>query len=144
MSQDDRPSDLDLGGRTSALPTRVVACNSNAVAVVEDDAVLRDVICAVLREAGLEPHGASTLPNARKLIGIIHPCAIVLDLQLGQEDAAALLDEMDREGVHVSVVLMSADVRRLRATPHRRRAVLVEKPFELDRLVDAVLAAVIS
>lgn len=130
--------------RASALPTRVVACTSNAIAVVEDDVVLRDVICAVLRDVGLVPHTASTLPNARKLIGVVHPCAVVLDLHLGQEDASSLLDEMAGEGVRVPVVVMSADVQRLRARPLMRCAAMVEKPFELDRLVDAILAAVVA
>lgn len=130
--------------RISHAPTRVTACASNAVAVVEDDIVLRGAICEALHDAGLQPYAAATLPNARKLLGVIHPCVLVLDLRLDGEDGRALLAEMRREGVDVPVIVISADVAMLRDQPSRRRTLMLEKPFDLDDLVDAVLAAVVS
>lgn len=131
----------DAGTREDGRPS-AVARPSNAVAVLEDDVVLREVICAVLRDVGLEPHTASTILNARQLIGAVHPRAILLDVHLGEEDATALLDELAGEGVGVPVVVMSADVRRLRTTVRMRCVAVLEKPFELDRLVDTMLAAI--
>lgn len=119
-----------------------VARASNAVAVVEDDDVLREVICAVLRDVGLEPHTASSLRNARQLIDAVRPRAILLDLHLGEDDGTALLDEVAGEGVGVPIVVMSADVRTLRSTVRTRCVAVLEKPFELDRLVDTMLAAI--
>lgn len=129
--------------RESAVPTRVVACASNAVAVVEDDPVLRDAICEALRDAGLEPHGASSLPNARKIIGVIHPGAVVLDLGLGADDGGTLLTEMAREGVQVPTVLISANDDSLKKNAPRATRTL-RKPFELGNLVDVVLASIVG
>lgn len=129
--------------RESATPTHVAACTSNAVAVIEDDPVLREAICGALRDAGLAPHGASSLQNARKIIGVVHPGAVVLDLGLGADDGGALLAEMAHEGVRVPTVLISADETSLgRMAPRATRA--LRKPFDLDNLVAAVLASLID
>jgi DNA-binding response OmpR family regulator len=129
--------------RESAVPTRVVACTSNAVAVIEDDPVLSYAICEALRDAGLSPHPASSLPNARKIMGVVHPGAIVLDVGLGREDGGALLSELTREGIRVPTVLISADDDSLRR--HGTLATrTLRKPFDLGNLVDAVLASIVD
>ncbi len=128
----------------SGVPTRVCATASKAVAVIEDDVVLRTAICDALRDAGLEPHPASTLPNARKILGLIHPCAIVLDLRLEGGEGLPLVKEMAGEGVEVPIVIISADLGLLREHPPDPRMLVLRKPFELDHLVDAVLAAIVT
>jgi DNA-binding response OmpR family regulator len=129
--------------RESAVPTRVVACTSNAVAVIEDDPVLSHAICEALRDAGLAPHPASSLPNARKIMGLVHPGAVVLDVGLGREDGTALLAELAREGIRVPTVLISADDGSLRRhAPHATKT--LRKPFDLGNLVDAVLASIVD
>lgn len=130
--------------RPSATPTRVVAQTSNAVAIVEDDPTLRRALCAALEDAGLEPHAAGTLPNARKLLGVVRPGALVLDLRLEGEDASTLISEMRREGLDVPVVVISADPALLRARPHDARTTVLAKPFDLDDFVATVLTAVLA
>lgn len=127
--------------RPSSTPTRLVARSSNSVAIVEDDLALRGAICGALEDAGLKTHPASTLPNARKLLGVVHPAVLVLDLRLDGVDASTLVAEMRAEGLDVPVVLISADVQLLRKQRRDPSTIVLAKPFDLDDLVAAVLTA---
>jgi DNA-binding response OmpR family regulator len=132
----------DVDSRLSTEPTRIVAGASNVVAIVEDDHTLRAALCGALEDAGLSAHPASTLPNARKLLGVLRPAAMVLDLKLDGVDASPLIAEMRDEGMDVPVVIISADEGLLRRQTKDARTTVLAKPFDLDELVAAVLVAV--
>jgi two-component system CheB/CheR fusion protein len=63
------------------VPASVPAAGTT-VMVVEDYADSRDVLCAMLRDAGLDCHGAADGQTALRLIDDISPDAVILDVGL--------------------------------------------------------------
>jgi len=135
-----------LTGVDAPPPTSVVGApyvggvRRQPIAVLEDDFVLREAICGILRDEGYETHAATTLPNARKILELVRPSAVILDLFLGDDDASAILDEMDARGMQIPAVIISAHPR-LSAHAERPRCTIMRKPFNLEHLVEELRAA---
>ena len=53
-----------------------------AVLVVEDEASIRNTLCATLATAGFRPHQADSVDAALKVLGTEHVDAIVLDVHI--------------------------------------------------------------
>jgi DNA-binding response OmpR family regulator len=104
------------------------------VLVVEDDASLRLLCRLNLELDGFRVAEADAVEAARAAVAAERPALVVLDLTLGTEDAAPLLDELRAGGLPVLVLTGAADAGR-----HRDRAsALLPKPFDPAALVDVV------
>jgi DNA-binding NtrC family response regulator len=110
------------------------------ILIIEDDAHIAGLVSEVLREAGYAPTLSPTVNAAREQAraGMI-PDAIISDLVVeGAKDPSTLATEIDEIFPGVPLTLMTG-------VPPKRRAHLgvthdriLEKPFELEDLLQAV------
>ena len=112
------------------------------VLVVDDDAVIRQLICVNLELEGFEVHTAEDGQDALDKVRDVDPVVVTLDIMMprldGWETAARLRN--DPETAHVKVILLSA--RAQEADLRRGHGIGVDqyltKPFDPDELVQAV------
>jgi CheY-like chemotaxis protein len=112
------------------------------VLVVDDDAVIRQLISVNLELEGFEVHTAEDGQDALDKVHDVAPQVITLDIMMprmdGWETAARL--RQDPTTSHIKVILLSA---RAQESDVRRGEGLgvdayLTKPFDPDELVDAV------
>lgn len=111
---------------------------SARVLVVDDDPGICEFVEALLTDEGYEvasaPHGAAAL----ELVSHYQPDVILLDMRMPVMDGAAFLESYyQRPGPYARVVVMSAaqDIRRI---ADRVPATVIEKPFQITDLLDAL------
>jgi DNA-binding NtrC family response regulator len=109
--------------------------------VVEDDNVLRAVICATLHDVGYDSRAASSVDEARAALSRRRPDVVVFDLMLGLEFGEQLLLELlDCENRPAVVICSGFALAHLVAARHD--VGFMRKPFDLERLVSLVEDAV--
>ena len=121
-------------GSLAAVPTRVL--------VVDDDAVIRQLVCVNLELEGFEVFTAEDGVDALEKARTLQPAVITLDIMMprmdGWETAARL--SSDPETSHIRVILLSA--RAQEADLRRGKGLGVDayltKPFDPDDLIDLV------
>jgi CheY-like chemotaxis protein len=112
------------------------------VLVVDDDAVIRQLICVNLELEGFEVHTAEDGQDALDKVRDVDPKVVTLDIMMprldGWETAARLHNDPDT--AHIKVILLSA--RAQEADLRRGHGIGVDayltKPFDPDDLVEAV------
>ena len=112
------------------------------VLVVDDDAVIRQLIVVNLELEGFDVHTAEDGQDALDKIRDVDPVVVTLDIMMprldGWETAARLRNDPDT--AHVKVILLSA--RAQEADLRRGHGIGVDeyltKPFDPDELVDVV------
>jgi PAS domain S-box-containing protein len=112
------------------------------IAVVEDDADLREITTVVLRRAGYDVVSAADGDSGLVLLRESRPDLVLLDLMLPGRDGFEILDDLGREGRidDLSIAIVSALV----GAADRRRGLelgavaFVPKPFTNDELLDVV------
>lgn len=114
------------------------------ILIIEDDTHIGGLVSEVLREAGYLPTLSPNVNTAREEADRgMRPAAIISDLLVeGAEDPATLASEIDGIFPGVPITLMTG-------VPPKRRAHLgvthdriLEKPFELEALLEAVRSMV--
>jgi CheY-like chemotaxis protein len=113
---------------------------SARVLVVDDDTLLRTVLCESLADEGYEVRPAHNGRDALAVLDDWAPDVIVLDLMMpGMDGWAFRRAQLERRTVaDIPVIVLSA-TRDLRAdTEDLRAQVAFPKPFELPRLLDSV------
>lgn len=113
------------------------------VLIVEDDPDLLVVLRVNLVSAGIEPILAGDGHTAIARIEAERPDAVLLDVMLPGVDGWQVLEQLQARGNRVPVVVCSAKKNpddMARAEELGAVAYLV-KPFDIDRLLDAVVAA---
>lgn len=118
----------------------MVFAEEHTVLVVDDDPDIRDSIEELLRSDGLETTGAANGAEALRLLTERPIGMVLLDLMMPVMDGKQLVEEMRRREIAVPVVLLSAG-RELRKVAEELNLPAVEKPFDLDELLDKVRAA---
>jgi two-component system, OmpR family, response regulator len=138
-----------------ALTSLDVLCQSHAAAaavredveqghvlVVEDDALIRNIIVEHLTTEGIaEPHVASSVAEARACIAAERPSLIMLDLMLPLESGWDFLRERRADPLLAPIpvmVLSAATQDLLRDAKHLGADALMSKPFDLDALTGVV------
>jgi DNA-binding response OmpR family regulator len=114
------------------------------VLIVEDDPDLLVVLRVNLTAMGVEPILAADGRTAISRIQAERPDAVVLDVMLPGIDGWSVLEDLHAMGDPVPIVVCSAkkdieDMERARALG---ASGYVIKPFDIDRLIDAVMEAV--
>ncbi|HLZ68614.1 MAG TPA: response regulator [Dehalococcoidia bacterium] len=113
---------------------------SNApLLVIEDDAGIREMMCAALREDGLPCEAAADGREAFARLSDRQPSAVLLDLGLPHADGEAIAAYIQAHfGDAVPIIIVSATAR-FEARPWRLGArAYVQKPFDLDVLLSTV------
>ena len=113
------------------------------ILIVEDDPDLLVVLRVNIASAGMEPILAGDGLTAVSRIHAERPDAVLLDVMLPGVDGWQVLEELHAMGDPVPVVVCSAkrnpeDIARATALG---AVAYVTKPFDLDRLIEAVAAA---
>ncbi len=110
--------------------------------VVDDDAVIRQLVCVNLELEGFEVFTAEDGQDALDKVVEVNPAVITLDIMMprldGWETAARL--RADTRTAHIKVVLLSA--RAQEADLRRGKGLGVDayltKPFDPDELIETV------
>jgi CheY-like chemotaxis protein len=110
------------------------------VLVVDDEPSIRDLVADALREAGFEIQSASNGVEALTLMQRWLPEVIVLDLMMPRLDGTGFTELMrlNPRYAGVRVLLVTAAYGAEQAASHVGAQAWLSKPFELERLVDAV------
>jgi DNA-binding response OmpR family regulator len=114
------------------------------VLIVEDDPDLLVVLRVNLTAMGVEPILAGDGRTAISRIQAERPDAVVLDVMLPGIDGWSVLEDLHAMGDPVPIVVCSAkkDVEDMERARELGASGYVVKPFDIDRLVDAVMEAV--
>ena len=123
---------VSTSGQPTALPSLLV---------VEDDPGLRETICLLLEQEGYRVGSAATLGQARHAVANAPPTCIVLDMMLDGEWGGDLLSELAPRPTAPAVVVLSAS-REAEAVARSFHVGFVGKPFDLQRLVHEIAAAI--
>lgn len=107
-----------------------------SVLVVDDESDIREAVAEVLADEGYVVHGAGDGAEALRKARAVHPDIVLLDLMMpgmnGWEFRAA--QKGDPELSDIPVVVLSA----LGRVAGMDAAGFIQKPFDLDELLDAV------
>jgi DNA-binding response OmpR family regulator len=114
------------------------------VLIVEDDPDLLVVLRVNLTAMGVEPILAGDGRTAISRIQAERPDAVVLDVMLPGIDGWSVLEDLHALGDPVPIVVCSAkkDVEDMERARELGASGYVVKPFDIDRLIDAVVEAV--
>jgi len=110
------------------------------VLVVDDEPTIRELIADALREAGYEVQTAS---NGIEGFEVLHrwlPDAIVLDLMMPRLDGTGFVEllRLNPSYATLPVVLVTAAYAPHEAGKRVGASAVLQKPFELDHLVETV------
>ena len=110
------------------------------VLLVEDEAMVREMLHEDLAEAGLAVVQAATAEEGLDaVVEGARPSVLITDVNLGGGmDGVALAEEAQRRWPGICVVVMTGDERNVDRLPEALRASCLVKPFNPPRLVDAV------
>jgi CheY-like chemotaxis protein len=112
------------------------------VLVVDDDAVIRQLICVNLELEGYDVHTAEDGQDALDKVRDVDPTVITLDIMMPRLDGWETAERLrsDPDTAHIKVILLSA--RAQEADLRRGKGIGVDmyltKPFDPDELVEAV------
>lgn len=116
------------------------------VLVVDDEKLVRELLCAILEESGFEPLAAGTGEEARKLFAEHRKdiCVALLDLSMPDIDAGELYDALSAEASDVKYILVSGypedEARRMFG--REGLSAFLQKPFHVDALIELVESVV--
>ena len=118
---------------------------SARVAVVDDDAATRMLLGELLVDEGFDVVVWDGEVDPLSFARVARPSVVIVDLHLGQgvhDDSAPLHEQLANDPrIDAAIILCSADAIYLRdhaAELETNDVIVVEKPFNLDDLVDAV------
>jgi len=123
----------------------VVADSAPTILVVDDDEHIRQFVCEALDFEGYEARAAGDGRAALDVLADWHPDLILLDLNMPRMDGWTFCarQQATPELADIPVALMSA-AHNLRARPLPCvPVVILEKPFDLDDLLDNVAQVLI-
>ena len=112
------------------------------VLVVDDDPVVREMLCEYLRQIGYEISVAGTAFEALGVMRAERPDAVLLDLNMpGPVGGAAVVDQI---AIHVPVVILtgSGDAEIAVRTLHAGAFDFLMKPVDLKRLGERIKSAI--
>lgn len=120
---------------TDSMSTRRSA-ERHSVLLVEDEPVLRASMTRGLAKlSGVDVMSAGTVRDARRAINANPPDLVIADLDLPDGSGIEVVGELDRVGLRVPIVFVSAFVGQYRGRlPKRPGTDVFEKPISLERL----------
>lgn len=113
------------------------------ILIVEDDAMIRNLIAIYLKKEGYEVVEASDGEEAKSIFLTEHPCLIVLDLMLPKVSGEQFCEWVKEQGRNeVSIIMLSAKVQTADKIHGLRIGAddYMTKPFDPDELVAQVEA----
>ena len=117
--------------------------NMPSVAIVDDDAAVRDLLLDCLELEGFTVQAAADGPAGLDLVAQMRPGCVVLDIMMPGLDGHAVLRQLrERYGYTIPVIMLTAAAGDEQAWQAWSGGVdyFLPKPFELDELVEKILA----
>jgi CheY-like chemotaxis protein len=114
-------------------PTRVL--------VIDDEALIRELVADALHEASFDVQCATNGVAALELLRGWVPDVIVLDLMMPRLDGTRFADllRLNRRWARIPVLLLTAAYAPLEAAERIGARAVLAKPFELDDLIQMVV-----
>jgi len=106
--------------------------------VVEDDIHIRTIMSEVLEDEGYIVNEASNGEEALAAVSKNSPDLILLDLQMPVMSGWTFMNEIQRKDIKVPVIIVSAQVSSIEQAKALGAVDCLNKPFELDDLLDKV------
>ena len=111
------------------------------ILIVDDDALLRDVLGTALSLSGYQTTLASNGSEGLTAILANRPALVLLDLHMPVMDGETVLKELKEHGIQLPVVVMTAeDVEAETVAKRYGLAAFLKKPFPFARLLSAIHA----
>jgi CheY-like chemotaxis protein len=112
------------------------------VLVVDDEPLIREVIADILRDEGYSVLLASGGRRMLKLLESEQPDLVILDIMMPEGDGREALKQMRAEPRlrDIPVVMITTGMASQRLI--KDAAIFLEKPFDLDQLLDVVLTTI--
>jgi len=111
--------------------------DQTTVLVADDEPAIRLLLRVNLEFEGYCVLEAETVDEARTKLENEDVDVLLVDVRLGDSDGRDLVREIRAQGRHLPIALLTGSVT-LRADERGGADELIEKPFALDTLVDAV------
>ena len=111
------------------------------ILVVEDDASIGELLALVIsQESDCQPVVARTCMQALEVIEEVKPDLLIIDYYLAKENGLDLYDHiLARNGFEATpAIFLTAGDEQLHLTFEQRHLVVLEKPFDLDTLLDSI------
>lgn len=108
------------------------------ILVVEDDALIREIVCEVLEGAGYEVVSATGGYDGLLKLSGIHPALVLLDMRMPDLDGDAFADTMKVSHAHVPIVAMTAASDLKSWVASIQAQAYIAKPFDVDDLLAVV------
>jgi DNA-binding response OmpR family regulator len=110
------------------------------VLVLDDQEYLRDIIAAILDDAGFPSLAVGTTDEALRRLDELHPELLVLDMSLPEMSGLQFLEHLRAKPAWrtLPVVMVSGDPGMLTPVYGRPNVVALTKPFDVNVLVDEV------
>jgi two-component system response regulator FixJ len=113
------------------------------VHIVDDDDAMRDSLAFLLKTAGFAPATHVSAPAFLAALPTARPGCVVTDIRMPGMSGIELLGELARRGVRFPVIVITGhgDVPIAVEAMKRGAADFIEKPFEDDAIIRAIVAA---
>ena len=107
------------------------------VLVLDDQPYLRDIIAAIVQDAGYPALAVATADEALLRMDQLRPELLVLDMSLPGTSGLQLLEQLRAESTWetLPVIMVSGDPTKLGAVEGRTNVVALTKPFDVNALV---------
>ncbi|MGC4964006.1 response regulator transcription factor [Gordonia sp. DT218] len=115
---------------------------STAVYVVDDDPALCESVDWLLGSIGISPHICHSADEFLDAYRGDHPACIILDVRMPRMSGPRLQEKLNEFAPHVAIIFVSAhgDIRMSVSTLQAGALDFLEKPYDPQRLLDAVQA----
>ena len=110
------------------------------IVLVEDDATVAEGVSTLLSLEGVEVSHVWYGGHAEEAVARFDPQAVLLDLNLPDEDGTAVYERLAARWPHLPVVFCSGDVDTTRVLPYLAspNVRFLRKPYDIDVLMDAL------
>jgi len=110
----------------------------NPILVVDDDPTILDVIRDLLTIEGYPVETARNGLEALQAVEQFHPSLILLDMRMPLLDGWGFARELERRGIHVPIVVLTATCDAARWAHEIGANDYLAKPFEISSLIQTV------
>jgi two-component system response regulator MprA len=114
----------------------------STILIVDDDASIRAVVAEVLTLEGWSTRTAGDGSEALLALDDDLPAAVLLDMHMPVLDGYGFAEELRRRQITVPIIVMTAGTHAAHCAAAINAHSYVNKPFNLDALLDAVSQAV--
>jgi FixJ family two-component response regulator len=121
--------DRDISRKAAGVPTPAI------VAVIDDDAEIRDAMGCLLRSRGVEMHGFETAEAFLEHADEVEIGCLITDLHMPGIGGIELLRRLRQRGVAYPIIVMSARERAQAAAQAHGADAYISKPIDGDDLM---------